>query len=411
MNNIDPVVIRESARRLAITVPAKWTDAVIVRELRSHVAREAERGSPTHVCLSCNETSIFTSGCGFCGKSKVGRGSSTIRKIVVRTEHRTVFDVVRRIGQGQYVMAPEFQRDLVWDVRRQSRLVESMLIGVPIPVFYLAENQANEVVVVDGLQRLATFVQFLTGRFALKLDASDLRNKKFDDLSAEQQRAIEDTQLVIYVVEQSADDDVMLDIFDRVNSGVALTRQQMRNCLYQGPGTRWLRDEAVRPLFVRVTGGGFSKKLMRDREVLNKFAAAVLLGTDDYRSKDDFLARGIRRMNCAHDVELESLSARLARGLQNNHVVFGDDAFRRVAPGSATKRNRPNISLFEVMAVGLSHYSEGVVETCAPKIRAGFHGLLDNQEFVQAITRGTDNGGRFRFRFSCVRDMLRRVVG
>src|SRR6266542_4180209 len=88
-------------------------------------------------------------------------GAFPIDSLMIRTELRSVFEIVRRIDSGQYVMDPDFQRDFVWDIGRQSKLVESAILRIPLPVFYLAETRDGKIVVVDGLQRLTTFHRFL----------------------------------------------------------------------------------------------------------------------------------------------------------------------------------------------------------------------------------------------------------
>src|SRR2546426_743008 len=88
-------------------------------------------------------------------------GAFPIDSLMIRTETRSVFEIVRRIDTGQYVMDPDFQRDFVWDIGRQSKLIESAILRIPLPVFYLAETRDGRIVVVDGLQRLTTFHRYL----------------------------------------------------------------------------------------------------------------------------------------------------------------------------------------------------------------------------------------------------------
>ena len=100
-------------------------------------------------------------------------------------------------------------------------------------------------IVVDGLQRLSTFARFIKNSLRLKLpDQADLHKKKFEDLTPKLQNRIEDCNLVLYIVDSKVPERARLDIFERVNSGVPLTRQQMRNSLYMGPATAFLKEEA-----------------------------------------------------------------------------------------------------------------------------------------------------------------------
>ena len=189
-----------------------------------------------------------------------------LNSVFVRTETRTVGDIVRRIKAGRYIMDPDFQRDFVWPEDKQSKLIESCVMRIPLPVFYVAEATDGRIVVVDGLQRLTTFVRFLNGELTLKGFGSDddehkthqLNGKKFADLPITLRERIEDTQLTMYILDSKAPERARLDIFDRVNSGVPLSRQQMRNSLYNGAATRWLKGAADSKLFLEATGGSLA---------------------------------------------------------------------------------------------------------------------------------------------------------
>ena len=89
-------------------------------------------------------------------------GDYPLDAMMIRNENRTVYDVLRRIDQeGRYVMAPDFQRDFIWPEQKQSKLIESVVMRIPLPVFYLAEDDEGRMIVVDGLQRLSTFHRFV----------------------------------------------------------------------------------------------------------------------------------------------------------------------------------------------------------------------------------------------------------
>ena len=167
-------------------------------------------------------------------------GEYPIDSILIRSENRTVFEVVRRMRNNQYILDPDFQRDFVWDPEKQSKLIESALMRIPLPVFYLAEQIDGSVVVVDGLQRLTTFYRYLDNEFALRGltgNSNNLNDYRFADLEPKLKTRLEDTNLTLYLIDSKVPEQAKLDIFDRVNSGVPLSRQQMRNCLYVGNAT------------------------------------------------------------------------------------------------------------------------------------------------------------------------------
>src|SRR6476660_3260982 len=168
-------------------------------------------------------------------------GDYPIDTMLIRNENRTVHDVLRRIGQGSFVMDPDFQRDFIWPKDKQSKLIESVLMRIPLPVFYLAEDELGNMVVVDGLQRLSTFREFFENKLRLKLpEHPELDKKHFKELSPKLQNRVEDCNLILYIIDSKVPERARLDIFERVNGGVPLTRQQMRNCIYMGQATRFL---------------------------------------------------------------------------------------------------------------------------------------------------------------------------
>ena len=258
-------------------------------------------------------------------------GDYPLDTVLIRNERFTVYEVLRRIRQGQYVMDPDFQRDFIWDDSKQSKLIESVLMRIPLPVFYLAEDEEGRMIVVDGLQRLSTFRRFVDGELRLRLkDQEELNGKRFDDVAPRLQNRIEDCNLTLYIIDSKAPERARLDIFERVNSGVPLTRQQMRNSLYMGPATRFLKEEATTKLFLDATGESLRTTTMRDREFVNRFCGFQLFPLKEYRGEmDEFLAKTLTRMNKMEESELSELASQFRTGLTNNLKVFGRHAFRK----------------------------------------------------------------------------------
>lgn len=264
-------------------------------------------------------------------------------------------------------------------------------------------------VMVDGLQRLSTFRRFVNNELELKLpEREELHKKRFDDLSSKLQNRIEDCNLILYVVDARVPEQARLDIFERVNSGVPLTRQQIRNCLYMGEATRFLKDEASSPLFRQATGKSLRTTTMRDREFVNRFCAFRLLPLDEYRGDmDDFLAKALKRMNGLDALELRKLSDEFHTSLGNNFKLFGEHAFRK--PTAGGRRSVLNASLWDVMTTGLSRYPEHLVEARADALREAFYALMKDEKFVWSITYGPDGVTRVRHRFEAAKGMFEEV--
>ena len=349
---------------------------------------------------------------GLGDKDDASWGDYPIDTLLIRNENRTVYEVLRRIGQGNYIMDPEFQRDFIWPEDKQSKLIESVMMRIPLPVFYFAEDDQGRMIVVDGLQRLSTFRRFANNKLRLKLpDRAELNGKRFDDLPPKLQNRIEDCSLIFYIIDSKVPERARLDIFERVNSGVALTRQQMRNSLYMGEATRFLKTEARTDIFLHATGRSLKKDTMRDREFVNRFCAFQLLDLDEYKGNmDDFLAQVLTKMNALEPKALEQLSKKFRRCLANNYEVFGRHAFRKHGKGQE-KRGVLNASLWDVMSTGLSRYPEHLVEARAEMLRKEFYQLMADEDFMDSITYGTNGVRKVTSRFRIADGLFQEVFG
>ncbi|KKZ15483.1 MAG: hypothetical protein TH68_00080 [Candidatus Synechococcus spongiarum 142] len=339
-------------------------------------------------------------------------GDYPLDELLIRNEVRTIYEVIRRIGKGSYIMDPDFQRDFIWPKDKQSRLIESVVMRIPLPVFYLAEDEQGQMIVVDGLQRLSTFQKFLKNELILQLPGrKGLDKKRFKDLSAKLKNRVEDFNLIFYIIDSKIPELAQLDIFERVNDSVPLTRQQMRNCLYMGKGTRFLKKESKSEIFLRATGKSLNPRTMRDREFVNRFCAFQLLDRDSYRAgMDKFLADCLKKMNSMEQTELSELSAQLHRSLENNSMLFGKHAFRKHMPDQG-KRSPINASLWDVMSTGLSRYATDHVRDHADIFRQALYKLLADKDFDAAITLGSSNTKSVMLRFEKAQQTIEEVLG
>lgn len=146
--------------------------------------------------------------------------------------------------RGKLIVQPDFQRQFVWDGKRASLLVESALLGIPIPIIYVSEEDDNKEYVIDGQQRLTSFFSFIDGTFPNKTDFKlsglkvfkELNGKKYADLNEENQDLIRYFKLRTVTFKRGSDENLKFEIFERLNTGsVHLNDQELRNCIFRGP--------------------------------------------------------------------------------------------------------------------------------------------------------------------------------
>ena len=220
----------------------------------------------------------------------------------------------RRYDRGNICLDPDFQRNEVWNTRQKSELIESVVMGIPLPLIYLAETMEGKLVIVDGRQRLTTFFKYLDNEFALNSlkIMTELNSCKFRDLENDVKKSkyaaeIEDFQLVIQIIKYPTPDRVRFDIFDRVNrGGTPLNNQEMRNALYQGSATKLLNE------FKDATGHSVSPLHMKDKYIILRAISFYLWEkkllkkkngeTVVYRSDiEEFLGYSMEYLNWADD--------------------------------------------------------------------------------------------------------------
>ncbi len=283
----------------------------------------------------------------------------TNTEVRIAKEQSSVFELLRKEKNNTLVLAPDFQRIDVWDKKHQSELIESVLMGIPIPLIYLFEDENGIRQIIDGKQRITALKRYLEGQFSLTslTMLPQLSGKKFDDIPPVLQAKLEDYQLHCYVIQPPTPELVKFNIFERVNrGGVNLNKQEMRHALYQGKSTELIRLIAESPEFQTATGGGVKSNRMRDRYLVLRFVGFYLRENNllspqiTYHSNiDAFLALVMRFLNTkAPDTTLDTVKQACLKGLKNVHSILGNEAFR-FTPKSGGNRRPINMGLFETL--------------------------------------------------------------
>ncbi|MCU1217141.1 DUF262 domain-containing protein [Stenotrophomonas maltophilia] len=337
-------------------------------------------------------------------------------RIRVKTVNRTVDLVIRRIGHGEIDVAPEFQRRArVWDKRRKSRLIESLLLRIPLPVFYVAADPAENWAVVDGLQRITTILDFVEGRYPLyELEYLEKFNGMcFSDLPRQIQRRIEETELVIHVIEPGTPESVMINIFKRINTGgVSLNGQEIRNALNRGPVRDFLRKLSSSEAFLRATDGSVNDNRMDAQECVLRFCAFHMDRYEKYMSNDldGFLSNAMKKINELNDKDRKSLGRDFERAMDAAHSIFGERAFRKIYDVEAARRHPVSKALFESWSVNLARRSDDQIRTLAVRrkhlIRVFSQEINSNREFELSLSYSTGSAQRVATRFYMVNQII-----
>jgi hypothetical protein len=341
-----------------------------------------------------------------------------VAKLKMEPKHLSVFQALRKIEKGEINLSPDFQRAFVWDKVRQSRLIESLLIRIPLPAFYLDATDQVKWNVVDGLQRLTTLFRYCREQdFALSglQFLTDYNGHKFDDLPPQYKVLIEDdTQLLFYNLMPGTPLEAKFTIFSRVNTGgMQLTAQEIRHALSQGAVTTLLGKLAKSDAFRTATEGSVESLRMSDRELVLRALAFMHLGIEAYKQfneLDAFLLHAMSKLNPLPASQLEALGEEFLDCQRKVKAVFGKYAFRKFsAPGS--RRGPLNKALFEVWTVGVRKYERSLLESKKTQIIASFIALLEHpsEAFPRSISASTGSYSAVSTRFFEIEALLERV--
>lgn len=340
-------------------------------------------------------------------------------QIRIRTVNIVINQLVSRIEHEEVDLAPDFQRLRgIWDVKRKSRLIESLLLRIPIPVFYVAADENENWSVVDGVQRMSTINDYVKGQFPLeKLEyLTKLNGLDYENLQRPMQRRISETQLIVNVIDPRTPPEVMLNVFLRINTGgMQLNRQEIRHALYPGPARKLLEKLAKCKEFLKATDKSISETRMADRECVLRFLAFHITPPEEYSANDldGFLGDIMEKINGMSDAERDILVEEFKDAMTAAFDIFGEDAFRKRSQAS-DKRRPVNRALFESWGVNLACCTPEQINILVRnrgEIKDKFISLIqDDSDFDRAISYATHTPRRVRNRFHSINKIIQEFI-
>ena len=332
-------------------------------------------------------------------------------RIKVSTKNFVVDQIVSRVDHGEIVLDSDFQRMRgIWSLERKSRLIESLLLRIPIPVLYVSADTNETWSMVDGLQRTSTIHDYMKGQFGLqKLEYLErLEGNKYDELPRSMQRRIRETQLIVNIIEPGTPEEVMFNIFRRLNTGgMVLNGQEIRNAMHPGPVRAYLKGLAETEEFRQATGGSVKPDRMADRECVLRFLAFYIDSWEKYSAHDldGYLGNTMKKINEMGPSDRDRLADDFTKSMHASHAIFDDKAFRKFY--DRNDRRRPvNRALFEVWSVGLARCSDDKIEsliTNRERVIDRFSETLSaDSDFQNAISYATGDYARVKKRFQTI---------
>lgn len=347
------------------------------------------------------------------GFSKDSSQIFTPKSISIDKNTYSVFELNRKFNKRLINLDSDFQRLDVWRTGQKSELIESILMGLPIPIFYFNEGSNGELIVVDGRQRLTAFFEFIDNRFPLTglSILSQHNDKLFKDLDPLLQSRIEDYQIQSYVIVPPTDDSIKFHIFDRVNrAGTQLNKQEIRNALYNGQITNFLKDIVKSAIFRQSTSDYFVKDTrMKDRYIVLRYLAFEFYFENlkygyEFSDIDTLLGNAMSHFNQLDEETFDLYGAKVQVGLENAIFYLGKDAFIN----KNNKSSRPiNMNIFETQMYFLSRIPQK--EELKQVVFVKLDSLFQDDNFIDSIGSFRDGKTKIETRFEIMEKLLREI--
>jgi hypothetical protein len=354
--------------------------------------------------------------------SEEGEFNSKINKnFMLDKADRSLSELHRWYGNGRLIIDPEWQRNYVWDKARASKLIESFLLDIPVPVVYLAKTVDNKYEVIDGLQRLTSIFNYFENKYELeKLDVfSELNKKLFKDLPENLQHKLQDSILRSFEL-SSGSGDMHFIVFERLNTGgIKLNDMEIRNCLYRGTLNELIKELSTNSSFIKVVNQKGLSKRMQDRALVLRFLA--FYERTHLRSQDGlkrFLNEFFKTYQDASNDKIEEYRKVFDKCIKASLTVFGENAFRlknetakSSAKSSGEWASRPNAAIFQVISTSFANYDLGQVTRAADSIYEEYIDLINNDDqWVDRVRRATAGSDRLSYVFNTWQNRLKNLM-
>ncbi len=334
----------------------------------------------------------------------------------------SVYELYRKYIKKQLILEVDFQRRLVWEYKQKCELIESILMGLPLPIFYFKQQNNSTYVVVDGKQRLSTLFEFLSNGFTLRSlkILTFLNGKKFDDLTDDlgiYQSQLEDYQVYSHVILPPTPDKILFDIFDRVNrGGTKLNKQEIRNALYHGEGLDMIMDIAKSEEFVTATRIEYKKdSRMKGSYLITRFLSFYLLfngllfkdGTkyEYVGDVDELIEITLKQLNGTPYDQLEQIKEMTKKCLLMSNAVLDRGAFRR-----EVNETKPiNMNIFETTMYFMSRVLQVGRQVAGSKIYEGLYEIINSPDFLECIGNSRDNFAKVYARFGLMEQLIKEI--
>lgn len=328
--------------------------------------------------------------------------------------------LIDQLENDEIDLQPDFQRVTdVWDNVKKSRLIESILLGLPLPSFYFSEDPVSQKLsIIDGLQRICAIRDFILKKDEpLKLEGlqflKNFEGMTYSQLARPEVKRIKSLKITMNTLRKGTPLDVKYIIFQRVNTaGVPLTPQEMRHALNQGPAAIFIKELADMESFKKATNYSVESKRMQDRDFVNRFIA-FFIGYQDYMGDlDMFLNDKMGELNKMTSEQRDDIRVSFDKAMKCCYEIFKKDTFRKRYK-QEDRRKPISKSVYDTLSVNIAWLSDEerkLLLKNTEAFKAGMIRLFNDKKFDFSITTGTGKKYNVEQRFTMVKSLIKEII-
>lgn len=319
------------------------------------------------------------------------------------------FNIMEQKGRIQ--TNPEFQREFVYSIEKSSRLIESALMKIPLPTIYCSEEKSGKLLVVDGQQRIMSFLNFIRNKYKLKGMAvfSELEGKYFKDLDDKLQNVVEETYIRTIVIDEDSND-VKYEIFERLNQGaVTLKEQEIRNCVYRGYYNSMI-NQLAKNQNVAVMFKSENKRMSYQEKILRFFA---LIDFGSYKqSMKIHLNNYMKAHQYDDEKQIQQDKEIFSKTLSIVKEVLGTDAFAAVDYDNKKILNTFSATFYDSIMIAFSLFDRNKLIAKSDIIRKEInYKKLYDDEYHNACYASSGSRDRVLKRILTIIHLISSIVG
>jgi hypothetical protein len=355
------------------------------------------------------------------------------RKVFTDQGDPEIDSLYRKWKDGDLDIQPDFQRGFVWDIVKASRLIESILLDIPLPVIYLSQEKDGKEYVIDGQQRLTSFFSFIDGKLPdpklpfgkdFKLSNlnvfTELNGKYFKDLPRELQKKIRFYKIRTITFRKESEQDLKFEVFERLNTGsVSLNDQELRNCIYRGKYNDLLWELSEDKIYRELLGIKKPERRMRDVELVLRFASFYHSTYINYKPPiKKFLNNDMERFRFISDKDALELRNAFKNTTTLIKYILGEHAFKRFYSGNQDHPNgywekkKFNASLYDILMDSFARRDKNLTMRYLDSIREALINLMtSDQQFIDSIELSTSSTQAIHMRFTKWQNTLDSIYG